>query len=470
MNNIEHTDEGSYPELATLLKEYRQQPQPTFFIFGGGSLGPSSLASFDRGAHIIDILNTLEPNALGVAKREFSFHEDELSLRAYEAAFPVVASNIYDPLNLGQLDGLATTAVLQQGNIKIGFISVLDKSVVSEYALKRVQISSSQQAIEKYAQQLRQQQVDLIVVHYSNPLAVIDNLLTEGIIDIAMRKDEHFHLLEIAKRPSHPNNIFLTEATNVAVIDIKISNTPPKLSVDWHIKSLNNMTKDPAVNHQVLKYSAHLSKLLDEQIGTLTTELDTTRLNVRTQENPLGNFITDALKSFSGADIAIINGGTIRGEAHYDANHILTRRDIAKELPFRNRVVVMEVTGGQIIQALESGLSQIQDVKGRFPQVSGLEVTYAADHPPYERVTAVKVNHQPIDTDKLYKLATSDYIAGGGDGYAVFKQSKKLNYNNQMTRLIADIVIDTIRRQKIISPKLEARLVNSNATVDPMDD
>ena len=69
---ILETEQGDYAELATIVKTQRQQPIPTFFLFGGDSLGPSTLASFDRGSHIIDILNLLEPDAMGVAKRELS--------------------------------------------------------------------------------------------------------------------------------------------------------------------------------------------------------------------------------------------------------------------------------------------------------------------------------------------------------------------------------------------------------------
>ena len=101
INNPPH---GSYANLASLVKQTRDTQQPSLFLFGGGSLAPSMLSSFDRGAHIIDILNTIEPDAMGIAKREFSYFEDELTLRAYEAAFPLVLSNVTDPLTGRELE------------------------------------------------------------------------------------------------------------------------------------------------------------------------------------------------------------------------------------------------------------------------------------------------------------------------------------------------------------------------------
>ena len=158
---------GNYPQLGTLLADNRNKPLPTFFLFGGGSIGPSPMSMFDRGSHIIDILNSLEPDVMGVNKREFSYFEDELSLRAYEAAFPIIASNLYDPLTEENLDGLSHSAVIEKAGLKIGVISLLDESVITEYLLERVQIKDPQASLLDAAERLRSQQTDLIVLMYS---------------------------------------------------------------------------------------------------------------------------------------------------------------------------------------------------------------------------------------------------------------------------------------------------------------
>ena len=87
MPEITSSNGMTYAKLASLLALARQEDEYTVFVFGGGSLGPSPLSSLDRGSHIIDILNTLEPDMMAISKREFSYYEDELTLRSYEAAF-----------------------------------------------------------------------------------------------------------------------------------------------------------------------------------------------------------------------------------------------------------------------------------------------------------------------------------------------------------------------------------------------
>ncbi len=155
MTEMDSEEKGSYPRLAGLLNHYRAEPVPVLFISGGGGLAPSAMSSLDRGAHIIDLLNSLEPVAMVAGKREFSFGEDELSLRAYEAAFPVIASNLYDPLTGNNLDGISNSLLVQQYGITLGFIAVIPPITHEEYNLQRVEVLDPVQSIITRAEQLR---------------------------------------------------------------------------------------------------------------------------------------------------------------------------------------------------------------------------------------------------------------------------------------------------------------------------
>ena len=101
----------------------------------------------------------------------------------------------------------------------------------------------------------------------------------------------------------------------------------------------------------------------------------------------MGNLVADAMKKAVGADIAITNGGGIRGDKLYAAGAKLTRKDILTELPFGNKTLMIEITGAQIKAALENGVSQIEKGAGRFPQVSGLAFTVEKAKPAGERVS-----------------------------------------------------------------------------------
>jgi 2',3'-cyclic-nucleotide 2'-phosphodiesterase (5'-nucleotidase family) len=204
-------------------------------------------------------------------------------------------------------------------------------------------------------------------------------------------------------------------------------------------------------------YVDKLSEELKVEIGVTTTPLDSRRATVRGGEAAIGNLIADALRASVAADVAITNGGGIRADRQYDAGTKLTRGDVFAELPFGNKVVKLQVTGKDIVAALENGLSQVEEGAGRFPQVSGLTVKADLRRPPGSRVFSVAVNGAPIEEGKTYTLATNDFMAAGGDGYTVFKSGKPL-INAVDAKLMASAVIDYIEAKKEIAPKVEGRI------------
>ena len=145
---------------------------------------------------------------------------------------------------------------------------------------------------------------------------------------------------------------------------------------------------------------------------------------MRTGETNFGDLLADALRAATGADVALTNGGGIRGDTTYPAGTELTRKDILTELPFGNVTVLAEVTGTDLLAALENGVSQVEDTAGRFPQVSGLGFTYDPAAPAGSRIVEVTVGGAPLDPARTYRLATNDYLLGGGDGYASLNRAQ----------------------------------------------
>ncbi|TGV00113.1 bifunctional metallophosphatase/5'-nucleotidase, partial [Mesorhizobium sp. M00.F.Ca.ET.186.01.1.1] len=115
---------------------------------------------------------------------------------------------------------------------------------------------------------------------------------------------------------------------------------------------------------------------------------------------------------------------------------------------------VVEVTGEELKQALENGVSQVGTGAGRFPQISGMSFTYNPTKPVGERVLEVKVGDKPLDLTKTYKVATIDFLAAGGDGYESFK---KPFFNTGLS--MYSIVEEGLMKRKVVNPKVEGRIV-----------
>lgn len=458
MPNISDERTGRYAELKTLVDEYRNTSDSVFFVFGGGSIGPSALSSFDRGSHIIDLLNSLEPDVMGVTKREFSFYEDELSLRSYEAAFPIVTSNVKDS-RVGQApEGLLSSALIRKENVSLGVISILHERVISEYQLFDVVVEPPQKAVLEASQVLKERGADIVLLNYSYPFPFVSNFLEKGIVDIAFISDSRLNDRPYDDSIDHPNILKLATPATAIVATINKKSQWAVSSVDY--TALADIQPHPMVKKQLLGYESRLKRLLNIQIGEWQTAFSTERKLVRGAENAFVNFVVDTIREHAGADIGLVNGGSIRGNDSYGVSEPITRQDIVSELPFRAHVVTLILTGEQIVQALEEGLSQYENSRGGFPHVSGMAYTFDSNAKPFGRIQQVTVNGKPLVNEKYYTLATSDFIANGGDGYESLSSARRKENASARPPQISDLVVQAIVDKFEVKLTLEERIRN----------
>jgi len=176
----------------------------------------------------------------------------------------------------------------------------------------------------------------------------------------------------------------------------------------------------------------------------------------------------------SRADVTIINGGGIRASIKKGDMRV---KDVYTVLPFDNYIVAIKLTGKRIIEALEHGVSAIEEGAGRFPQVSGLTFTYSRSARAGSRIKEIFINGKPIEPDKEYIVATNDFLAAGGDGYKAFGESVKSSKDfsiiggtikgenlvySDSGRWLRDVVIGYIKERKKIDPTVENRTVEVN--------
>jgi 5'-nucleotidase / UDP-sugar diphosphatase len=172
----------------------------------------------------------------------------------------------------------------------------------------------------------------------------------------------------------------------------------------------------------------------------------------------MGNLIADALREALQADVALVNGGGIRGNRLYEAGTPLTRRDILQEMPFGNPGVLVELSGADLLAALENGVSQVENKAGRFPQVSGLRLTYNPGKPAGSRVLDVQVGGKALDRTATYRVATNDFLLKGGDGYSSLSKGKVL-IDASGGSLMATTVMHYITTKGSVAPQVEGRIV-----------
>lgn len=434
---------------------------PVLFTFGGDMISPSLMSSFDHGAHMVDLFNGIGLQYAALGNHEFDFGPEVLLERIGEAQYTILATNVR--LNGGPLPGTQDTVIVDYGPLTIGLFGMTTPDTV-EIASPGPDIAFLDlvETAEQAAASLREQGAHIVVALTHDDMDEDVAQLEAADVDFILGGHNH----EIQAFYDGVNGLLesTSQGDHVAILDLHVTLTPEEdgtTSVSFvpevEFVSTIEVEPDPEAAAAVQVYVDRLDAELNIEIGTTETELDSRRATVRGMEAAIGNLITDAQRAATGADVAITNGGGIRADRTYPAGTVLTRRDILSELPFGNVTVLLEVDGATIREALENGVSRIEDGAGRFPQVSGLSFLFDPAAPAGSRVSEVMVGDEPLFDSNTYTLATNDYMAGGGDGYVMFVGNPVL-IDAAAGTLMATQVIDYVSAAGSIAPTVEGRI------------
>lgn len=157
-------------------------------------------------------------------------------------------------------------------------------------------------------------------------------------------------------------------------------------------------------------YQLRAGKQLAVNVGRSDSLFDGDRSKVRFEQMPLAQLILRAQMAATQADFAVISGGGIRTSL---AQGEISWRDLLQIQPFGNQVVSVTLTGKELLNYLAM-VANIKADSGGFAQFSNISLV--ADG---KSVSAVKINGEPLQLDKTYRMATNSFNASGGDGYPV---------------------------------------------------
>jgi len=221
------------------------------------------------------------------------------------------------------------------------------------------------------------------------------------------------------------------------------------------------VAEDVAVKARIAELAVPLGEIRDKVVAETSAPIDGERDNCRTRECEMGNLVADAMLARvknQGISIAIANGGGMR--ASIDAGPV-TMGEVLTVLPFQNTLATFQIKGSELVAALENGVSQVEEVKGRFAQVAGLKYAWTRNAPANSgRVLEVSVQEGgawvPIDPEKVYGVVTNNYVRGGGDGYAVFAENAVNPYD--FGPALEDVVAAYLAEGGAYKPYLDGRI------------
>jgi 5'-nucleotidase len=447
---------GGLARIATLKQQLAAAGRTPFLVLAGDFLSPSVASSVFKGKQMIDALNAAGLDLATLGNHEFDFGDDVLIERMHDARFQWVVSNVVDTNTGKPIGGAAPYLVKTFGTLKVGFIGLcLTTSEISPAKLAHTKLIDPLAAAAEYLPALKREGATVIVA-VTHLAFADDRALVERFpeIDLVIGGHEHYPIT------STENRTLISKAGTdgrwVARIDVNRRAEGIVERFYELVPVTSALPDEPRARSVIDSYEARLGVELDTVIATSRVPLDAESIHLRSSETNLGNLVADALRADTTADIAIINGGSIRGDRVYPAGP-LTKRTLVAIHPFDNVACKVEVSGRVLLSALENGVSKLPASAGQFPQVSGLTMRVDVNAPAGRRVADIHVNGEPLELAKTYTVAVPDFLLKGGDDYTMFAD-QRIIIGPEGGDLIVSALEKYVASKREIAQQVEGRI------------
>lgn len=438
-------DHIGYANYKNVINKIKENHDRVLVIDAGDASQGSNFASLNEGADVITVLNELGLDAFGVGNHEFDYSK-ESALKNYENSnFKWYASNIFDEAGNLVFDG---GEVVDVSGLKVGIFGLATPETKYKADPRNTQGLNIANTIEENTK-IAQDEVNKLKEAGAEVVVLVSHLgddksseikstnIAENVTGINVIIDGHSHTLH-ENGLAHGNSFIASTGDSLKNIGLTT------VASDGEVSSRMITKQEAVVYGEDEKIKSIIDDLLAQQdlvlarvLGVSATKLDGERNDVRTKETNLGNLITDAMRQEAGADVALTNGGGIR--ASIDQGSVSVG-DVFTVLPFGNAMTVIEVTGQDIIDALNHGIKDYPNAAGQFPHVSGISFEIAQGDT--NSAVNVKVGDADIDPAATYKLATNDFMAVGGDGYTMFEGKTQLALYGSLAKIVEDYITE----------------------------
>ena len=458
-------------KLATVIEQERAKSnQNTLVVDAGDAFQGLPISNSTKGEARAEILNQMQYDAMAVGNHEFDFGLDEAKKYKEILKFPLLSSNIYvDGARLFQASTIVDKNKDVEGDefVVIGVTTPETATKTHPKNVKGVTFTEPIEEVNKVVEEVQAKAKAegkdykhyVVLAHLgvdtTTPVAWRGSTLAEALSKNPLLKgkrvtviDGHSHTVEST---TYGDNVTYNQTGsylhNVGKITYKSRQLlgNPSLITAAEAKKLKANPKIASLVKDIkAKYDAENAV---EVVSNSPVELNGDRENVRVRETNLGNVVADSLYQYGQTgfshptDIAVTNGGGLRETIAKDKP--ITKGNVIAVLPFGNTISQIQVTGQQVLDMFEKSLGSILQVdkagktvldengqpllepSGGFLQISGAKVYYDTNLTAGKRVLAVQVKnratglYEKLDLEKVYYLATNDFLAAGGDGYTM---------------------------------------------------
>lgn len=472
---------GGLSRRKTLIDKARSENSDLLLLDAGDVFQGTLYFNQYGGLADLEFYNALKYDAMTIGNHEFDNGPGQLTTFIQNASFPVLGANlVINPSNpLASL--VKPNVIIERAGKKIGIFGLTtEETAVLASPGPDVSFRDPIEVAREQVAALKAQGVDAIIALTHIGIEP-DRRLAREVSGISMIIGGHSHTpMGPMISPEDPNRPYPEVINNpdgqgtVVVTDWEWGRWLGDLTVGFDANGVvtsisanptevaGSIEPDAGFEARIAELAKPLEELRATVIGEAAVELNGDRADVRTKETNLANLIADAMLAKganAGAQLSLMNGGGIR--ASIDAGPI-TMGEVLEVQPFGNILTLVTVTGAQLKEALENGVSQAETAQGRFPHLGGGRYGWNPQAEPGNRIVWIEVGGNPVDPNASYRLITLNYLVDGGDGYSVFQQGTDVLNTGFLD---SDVTAEYIQAHSPVNPQVEGRIVEVTGAV-----
>lgn len=491
---------GGGASAASLIKQVRSFRSPTretLLLDAGDFFQGRPVGTVTQGRAVIEYMNAVGYDAMTLGNHEFDIMQPELIETLEMANFPILSCNVIDTTT-GKIPWYAFPyTIVNRLGLRIGILgfTTTDTKLMSfPENIKNIDFLNEKASVTKYVKILREEEkVDLVIVlgHAGLPYDIEQTYLT--------RYDAQGNPL-YEERRAHWGYDAQEVAREVPGIDLFIGGHMHKgvpkpwtdpvthtlviqgyaygsglgmitLTIDPETKTISGyeapamregsmitlfedqFIPDPEISKMIEAQVAVAEKGMDEIVGSAAVHLSRTNVDA---QSPMGNTIVDAMRYMVNADFAFLNLGGVRAEIKSGP---VSYRDIFDVMPFDNMLISFKCDGATLKRIIET---RVEGSRAGLI-VSGVNVVYSRTRPSWDRVTTLKIGGEPWDPNKIYTVATTDFLMQGNAGLTMLMDIPQQDITNNNINL-RDAIVHYFKQNSPVKTKIDDRWKRSDGS------
>lgn len=419
--------------LTGAINAYKATHPHTLLVAVGDLFTGSVESDLLRGAPVLEGLKAAGLVCSAVGNHEFDWGRENLALWRKQG-LPFVSANILDAAGRPPA-GVTPWEMYEEGGVKIAFVGLTTTStprITEPESVRGLEFPPPAQALETAVQAVRAQgaQAVIVLAHLASPSKNTDwpdgiapsvRQLAEvpGVNAVIYGHSHEEHISRIGQVPVIQPNY---RGRSLAVLTLRRDAAAPGgVAVTAELDRLSprkaQLPVDAAAAQVVRAARTKTGPLLDGTVGSTTRALAPDD----TAPSLLGEVVCDSMRAATGADVALLNGGSLRGDLQPGP---ITLRDLYRILPYENTLHVLRLNGAELRRALEHGIIAPGDEHepGRFVQASGVRVVYDLSRPKGQRIVSLSLpDGTPVTRNTPLRVAVNSFMSKGGDGFPLAK-------------------------------------------------